>query len=258
MSTKPFISAEEHLAKLGVTVEQAFDFISANLDKPEFIFATARAHGVTNAMLNEIADVSTDTIRDYFSYANKDNKILDYTSILINFDLGPLEALVNFNNNIGILSNAALSDAVQPLLIEPLVLDFTFVPVYAHIQPNDGVYDAEELGVSHLGAVPATDENIESLFFGTLINLFKSIDRIELDQIKSFENGDPAEFQSLLSSALSDSPVSGEWSDEELASLVIEEAVKTINRYFNLYPDSEVASELVGVLDHSFLGVAVI
>ncbi|MCB1934660.1 MAG: hypothetical protein KDF59_01840 [Nitrosomonas sp.] len=253
MSIKPFISAEEHLAKLGFTVQQAFDFIFANVGQPEVIYSAARENGVTNAMLSEITNVSKDIIHNYFAKVGKDSTVLDYTSILINFDLGSLETLVEFNNNAGILSNLSLDDAVGPLLIEELALPFFYKP-YRSFQAADEVYDAEELGVGHLSDVPATDESIKSLFYGTLINMYETIDKTELDQIKTFpEDGDFAEFQSILLDAFSDVPATVAWSDEELANLVVEEAVETVNKLFNFVGDSE----LVGVLDHTFLGVAV-
>lgn len=256
MSRKQFISAEEHLAKLKFTTQQALNFIVANVDQPDVIYTAARDSGVTNAMLSEITNVSGNIIHNYFAQAGKDSAVLDYTSMLINFDLGSLADLVDFNNHSGVLSNLSLHDAVSPLLVEPFALPFTFIPTYPFYL-DDGIYDAEELGVGHLCEVPAMDERIESLFYGTLINVFETIDKTELDQIKAFpEDGDFAEFQSLLRDVLNDTPETVAWSDEELADLVVEEAVETVNKLFNFVGDE--ISDLVGVLDHSLLGEAVI
>ncbi len=250
MSTKSFITAEAHLDKLGVSVQQALDLIVEHLDRPEVIFTAARQNGITNAMLNEITQVSTDTIAHYFTSAGFNHVELDYTSLLINFDLGDLENLVAFNENSGVLSNNVLSEAVRPLLNEPLTYDFTFGPIYSHIQPNDGIYDAEELGVSHLNDVPATDENIESLFYGSLINMFSVLDASELNQIEAFPKANNLDgFQALLVEALEDNSTSTEWTDQQLFDLVTEEAAEVIDLFW--------ANDFVGVLDHSYLGVAV-
>ncbi len=249
MSSKQFISAEEHLAKIGITVQQANDFIVENIDNPELLFSAARQNGVTNGMLSEITNFSTSVISEYFVSAGFNNTELDYTSLIINSDLEALETLVDFNNKPNILSNTALSEAVRPLLDEPLTLGFTFTPTY-NFQPNDGIYDSDELGVGHLSNVPATDESIESLFYGTLINMFEAFDEAELNQINGFpEDGNPEEFQTLLTDALSESPSPVAWTDEELANLVSKEAAEIINKFWSG------ESELVGVLDHSYLGL---
>lgn len=250
MSAKQFITAEEHLAKLEITMQQASDFIDANINQPDLIFSTARQFGVTTNMLSEIADFTVSDIDEYFASNGHDSIELSYTSILINSDLGAMEALVNFNTNPGILSNAALSDAVGPLLNEPLTLPFTFMSIYG-FAPNDEIYDAEELGVGHLVDVSATDGNVESLFYGTLINIFTALDETELSQINVFpKDNNPEGFQALLVETLSESPSPVAWTDAELANLVTEEAVEIINKFWSG------ESELVGVLDHSLLGLA--
>jgi len=250
MSAKQFITAEEHLAKLEITMQQASDFIDANINQPDLMFSTARDFGVTINMLSEIADFTVSDIGEYFASNGHDSIELSYTSILINSDLGTLETLVSFNTNSGILSNAALSDVVGPLLNEPLTLPFTFRSIY-DFAPEDEIYDAEELGVGHLNNVLATDENIESLFYGTLINIFTALDETELNQINVFPKDEkPEDFQALLFEVLSESPPTVARTDEELANLVTEEGIEIINKFWSG------ESELVGVLDHSFLGLA--
>lgn len=248
MSVKSFISAEAHLAKLGYSIKQANDFINANVGQAEIIFAAARENGVTTNMLNEISGHSTTVIREYFDAAGLNNKEVDYTSLLVNSDLGSLERLISFNERDGILSNSSLSDTVRSEINMPLNYDFTFVE-YADFELNDGKYDAEELGVGHLVNVSATNESIESLFYGSIINIFSALDETELDQINTFpRNDDQEEFQLLILDSLSESPTLIAWSEEELVDLVTSEAVNIIDKYWE--------SNLVGVLDHSFLGLA--
>ena len=50
----------------------------------------------------------------------------------------------------------------------------------------DGVFTPAELGVSHLGTLPATAETIESLFYGTFIDVALSIDFEEAGPIGQF------------------------------------------------------------------------
>ncbi len=250
MSTKQFISAEEHLAKLDVTVQQANNFIVENIDNPELLFETARQNKVTNKMLSEITNFPTDAVQQYFSDTGFPSVKLDRTSLLVNYEIDTLETLVNFNTNTGILSTTSLSEAVRPMLNDPLDYDYTFDPIKP-CYTNDNVYDKEELGVGHLSNVPATNESVESLFYGTLINMFKALDESELNQINAFpNNGSADEFQELLFDALNESPTPSIWTEEQLAGLVTNEATDIIDKYW------EQGNVLVGVLDLSFLGLA--
>lgn len=251
MSVKSFISAELHLAKLEFTVQEALTFINSYLAQPDFIFGTARQYGVTANMLSEISGHSKDVVREYFDAAGLDSKQLDYTSMLVNSDLSTLEYLVSFNSNTGILSNDLLISETQPLThVDPLEFNDFFDLIY-DFQPIDGIYDAEELGVGHLNNVSATPESIKSLFYGSLINMYSALDETELGQINAFpRNDDPEGFQALLLSVLSESPTSIVWTEENLAEMVKIEAAHIIDEYY------ESVNGLVGVLDHSFLGLA--
>jgi len=249
MSTKQFISAEKHLAKSGVTVGQASDFIWANIDQPEIIFAAARQHGVTNAMLHEITGVSSSVINDYFKNADLVPERLDHTSILFNTDIGSIETLVGFNDNAGALSNASLKAKVQPLIDLPAAYNFPFTARY-DFQSEDGVYDEDELGISQLGDIDATNENIESIFYGTLIRMFSRLDSTELSQINGFpKNGNPVDFQTLLLDALNDPVTDPIWTEESLVHKIVDEAVYLHNHYMQ-------DDFVVGLFDHSYLGYA--
>ncbi|PTN12945.1 hypothetical protein C8R11_102226 [Nitrosomonas aestuarii] len=118
---------------------------------------------------------------------------------------------------------------------------------------NDGIYDAQELGVLHLSAlVPATNESIESLFYGSLIKMFSALDQTELNPIVSFPvaNRQSNDFQVFVSEALSDIPAKVIWLDDVMVRLVVNESIILIN---DLVEDTSI----VGVLDQSFLGLAV-
>lgn len=246
------MSAATHLAKFGVTVEQAYDFIIANVDQPEIIFDTAEEFAVTTAMLSEITQFSTAVISNYFASFNLDTGKLDETHILINSDPDALSSLVTLNTRTGILSNESLRGFVQQALNDPAQYDAVFGPQFP-FQDDDGIYDAEELGVTTLNNIPATTASIESLFYGSLINMFLRFDQTELNQIVFFpvaERRGSDDFQAFVFEALSDISLTAPRPDDELAGLVVREAAILITE---LVDDSTI----VGVLDQSFLGLAV-
>lgn len=250
MSVKSFIPAESYLNSFGITVQQARDFIDLNIEHPEIIFEVAFEYGVTTAMLSEIKGYPGDIVREYFNSIDTDGRSLDGRSILVNSDLGSLEPLVNFNSKAGILSNVALKEGVKNELPIKAFYDPTFAPEHRDIQ-KDGSYDAEELGVGSLGNVPATSESLESLFYGSLINIFSALDESEWSQITTLRaNGSTEDYHALLLTSLSTSPSSVAWSDETMAQMVKEEASYIIEKY---WAPGEV---LIGILDHSFLGLA--
>ena len=61
------MTTSEYLASLGITMQQAHDFIFAHLDDPALIYNTANQYDVTNFMLSEIVGgVTTQQVRDFF------------------------------------------------------------------------------------------------------------------------------------------------------------------------------------------------
>jgi len=252
------MSAETHLAKFGVTVQNAFDFIVAHVDQPEIIFNAADQFAITTEMLAEITNISTDVITQYFAEFNLDTRELDDTHILISTEPGTLGSLVDLNERTGLLSNESLRTAVQDALlqlqppIDSSTYDAVFGPQFT-FQDDDGIYDADELGVDGLNDVPATNASVESLFYGSLINMFNTFDQIELNQIIQFPLTNRIgsdDFQLFVLEALSDIPLTPQLSEDQLAGLVAREAAILIT---DLVGDSSI----VGVLDHSFLGLAV-
>lgn len=70
--------AEQHLAQYNVTMNQARDFIEANLDTPSVIFETAKEFGVTSWMLAEIyGGVSTMQTLKFFTDQGFDTREID-------------------------------------------------------------------------------------------------------------------------------------------------------------------------------------
>ncbi|MCO4757848.1 MAG: hypothetical protein KC477_07485 [Oceanospirillaceae bacterium] len=72
------MSTESHLAQLGVTIEQARNFIIANVQNPSVIFNVAKQHGITNQMLAEIyGGVTAETVQAFFDTKGIDSSELD-------------------------------------------------------------------------------------------------------------------------------------------------------------------------------------
>lgn len=245
--------AEKYLTDLGITVDQASDFINVNIGDPQKIFKTASEYGVTTRMLSEISGYLRNDVQKYFADVNPDwSKLLD-KSKLVNSDLDLLEDIVAFNTRELILSNASLREIVKPKIdsLDYADYDSTFLSSFPDLQLKDGLYSSGELGVEHIDNIKATSENIESLFYGTLINIFLTLDESEFDQIITFpDNGSSEDFQALLLVALKESPTPIIWNDEQLIDKVTDEAVNIIKKYWT--------DDLFGILDHSYLGLATV
>ena len=249
------MSVEKHLNKLEITVEQANDFISANIKDPEKLFTAASNNAVTTDMLHEITNYSTGDIREYFAAAGFDSNDLDQTHTLVNFDSGSLESLLDYDKNTeGILSISSFRAKVEPLTRHPDYVSYYneifFEKTYA-FQVKDGVYDPEESGIKHLGNIPATDENLESIFYGSLINIFSRIDEHELTQIGNF-SGDKnsVEYRTLLINSITSLPI------DPIDSSTLEKNV--IDDAKRIIVDEHQPGGIVGLLDASFLGLAFI
>lgn len=240
-------NGQEVLTHHELTVEQANEFIMENIEQPEVIFNAASEFGITTQHLSDITGYSTDVISNFFASFGLDTKLLDEVKILFNSDLGDLASLVEFNDHNGVLSTASLSDQVK-LNVDPSDYSTFYESVFDY-QQDDGIYTPDELGVSHLGNVPATAESVESLVYGTLINVYSALDETELSQLKGFSHNESnvSEYRSILTEALSDS---ANRSDQDLANLIVNETASLIDEFWN----GDVV--VTGNLDFSILGLA--
>lgn len=75
--TLTMATMQEILASNNVSVEEARNFIFANVDKPQLIFNAAVSVGLNTDMLGEIVGVSGALVRDYFSSRGLDPQGLD-------------------------------------------------------------------------------------------------------------------------------------------------------------------------------------
>lgn len=241
-------TGEQVLAHYQITVAYANEFILANIRQPDIIFDTAEEFGITTQHLSNITGYTTETISNFFSSFGLDTIELDDINILFNSQLDNGFSLVGFNNRSDVLSTSSLGSLVKA---EVDILDYSdfFEPIFSY-QKDDGLYTPDELGVPDLGNdIAATQESIESLVYGTLINVYAWLDDSELTVLKSFSHTatNINEYRSLLIDALSDPTTR---SDEELANLIADETAALINEYW--YGDVIVN----GTLDLSLLGLA--
>ena len=218
------MTTAEYLAQFGVTMDQAYDFIVAHRDEPALIFEVARQSGITTEMLGDIVGASATDVRGYFTANGLDASQLDPALELAHLfpdDMGEFAHLVALDPyQSGELSVAALRESVIAAT-NPADYFATFDPANFY-GAEDGFFTPEELGVSHLGTLPATTATLESLFFGTIIATLKSVDYGEAIQVAAFigsneaaleagEEGATNEFVDLLVSVFSDPAASDFW-----------------------------------------------
>lgn len=180
-------TAEPFLAMLGVTIQQAKDFIFSHANEPTTIFNVAKQYGLSTTKLSEITGFSTSDVSAYFSSfgldAEKLNKVNSSsgTRDLLAPDLTSFASIIAFNNNTGVLSTKALRESAN--VFSSLPKDVFEEIYYLKFNPSnfkgagDGIFTPEELGgITSLGNIPATVETLESLFYGTAINAYRNYD----------------------------------------------------------------------------------
>jgi hypothetical protein len=99
-------------------------------------------------------------------------------------DMSELAPLVTFDNATGILSTASLRAAVMAKTGES-AYKAAFNPS-AYSGAEDGYFTASEIGVNGFSTFSATQENVESIFYGTMVNCLKAIDFTEINEIMGF------------------------------------------------------------------------
>jgi hypothetical protein len=211
------MSAAAHLLQYNVNLQQARDFVYANLNSPATIFDVAKQYGVTNAMLAEIygQGVSADDVRWFFSSKGFVPSQLDVTVTPLpggpGYDdawlpevLQPLaENLLRFNAESGALSTEIIRQGV--IQVTGAAAYNEAFSLWQFGDDADSVLTPTELGFSHLGSIDSPAE-LESLVYGTVINLLRSVDVTEAQELAQFaeanaaalEAGDTGTLQSLL------------------------------------------------------------
>lgn len=115
------------------------------------------------------------------------------------------QQLVGFNDQDGVPANDVIRAKVLAQGVSQAAYEAAFSASH-YAGAGDGNFDVSDLGFSHLGAFAATQANLESLYFGTIIRTFNAIDEQELNEIIQFGElheepmaaGDPATLQAYL------------------------------------------------------------
>jgi hypothetical protein len=248
------MTAGEHLAKYGVSVAQAREFIVANLNSPTVIYNTAKQYGVTNQMLAEIyGGVTANDVRSFFNQlglaaADLDSKVLMAPAPQVSantVDFSANNKFFKFNDETGVLSTEAIR---QMVLDSGVTLDkyYRSFDLKKMVGGADGI-DAKDF----LGKVPLdnpfyselkditfnTAEQYESLRIGTIINFIQAIDLVEIAQLEQFfitnrtplENNDSQAWKTFsdlfLSIFIDEAPVDQAWLNEEQVAIVAAEHI---------------------------------
>lgn len=190
------MTTRSYLLSLGVTMNQAHDFIKANLGSPATIYKVAQQYGIDSQMLADIMSIdfpglSASGVESFFqglgfNGAALHSKIVDNTSnvALLSSDLAGVSNLFGFNTHTGALSNEALRASVVKATGMDAYL-YAFSP-FNFDGAEDGVFTGNEMGVSSFSSMAATWQNIESVFYGTVIHLLESIDQSEIQGLDDF------------------------------------------------------------------------
>lgn len=201
------MTAAELLAKYAISVDDARDWIMAHLDSPHTIFNTAREFGISSDMLAELVapvvpGATADMVESFFSSYGLDGSLLRVPDSvptppgreILPSDMAALTKLVTFNTYGGVLATEALRAAVITSPVTPEQYDAAFSPA-SYTGSEDGVMTGAELGISGFPSFAATSANLESLYYGTVINAFKAIDMSEIMEINNFVTAHAADLE---------------------------------------------------------------
>lgn len=202
------MSASTILGKYNITLFEAKDWIMKNVGSPQNIFNVARDFGLSNSDLAEIVGegFSAGDARYFFSINGIESSSLDSAPIsfpqpssgilrntaIIHRDAAQqpqIKNLLKFNpNETGVLSSESLArEVISRVGIDEYVDSFS---PQRYIGAGDGVFSSSDLGgISELNgstSTQATIENIQELFFGTVLEAFSKFDATEFSQLKQF------------------------------------------------------------------------
>ncbi len=249
------MNAAQLLNSKGVSMQQASDWVQARLESPGEIYSICLEFGINSTMLAEIVQpfvpgVVAGDVEFFFSSAGFDALGLRNAgalppvpmptpvqppgtpifSAVLPVEFSGLLSFLSLNESVGALSNASLREASFAQGSTPASYLKLFDPASIGGQ-DDFIWTTAELGFAGLGNLPATTETLESLFYGTIIRLVRSIDEQEVMQIEAFadaneaalEAGNIAVLNSLvqqLTNAFSTPAAVPMISDQELAAVL--------------------------------------
>lgn len=258
------MDTSQHLKSLGITIDQARIFVKNNLHNPAAIYDAAKQHKIDSRMLAEIVtplypQITSTQVEDFFTGQGLHGKglnvaVLNPVVTTKSWQGGsPIGPLMTFNDNTGILSTESLREKVVAKVGE-VKYNKTFNP---SLLPGagDGVLSTSDLGFSQLGDIEATWQNLESLYYGTMIKMLRAFSVSEYDEYVAFQKNnwfmlnikDPAtvaKMQELMKGFILD-PVTEDdpciFNDATLATSVTS-ALVDIVRLIGVNPDQSLFS----------------
>lgn len=251
------MSTSSYLANFGVTIEQASQYVHANMHDLHGIAATARQYGITDEMLGEIAGHAAGThysgaeVRGYLAGFGVNTAGLSAESLFPS-EMLQFSSVMTLNVETGTLSTASLRTQVIARTGEA-AYNAAFDPNH-YAGGLDGVFSVADLGVSSLGDLPATAQTLESLFYGTIVRLAGTLDMQEAFDVAAFvnthraamESGDPAvesAFLALMHGIVEDHAMMPALTDTQIAQAAVASAVALVG--FASQHDQSLFAELL-------------
>lgn len=242
------MTTSEYLANLGVTMQQAKDYIMANLGSPATIFNTCAQFGVTNQMLADIyGGVTADQVESFFDSQGLDGSLLNGTDPDTDPDTDTTATIPEqFQDLINLVTTDDYTTAplsIQYLREHVLNEGVTTDEYWNLFDPDsypgssDGTLSAADLGFdtsnSDWANLPATKETVESLYYGTAIKALKALDMSEILEIQDFMTSHIAQleaqdattmdqFYTLLVDAYEDQATSPLFTDQMISDALIQ------------------------------------
>ena len=232
-------TASSVLAQHGWTTAQAAQWIQAHLNDPAQIQSTMASLGLDYTMLSEVAaqlqpGITPAQIQQFFQASipqpqpqpQPGPQVPEAGEAVFPTEL---QNLVSLNQNTGVLSNANVRSIALQQGVSAERYDQLFSPSSIDLN-GDGVLSTNELGLSTLGNLPATSDTVASLLYGTVINVFHTLDMQELTNIGNFVDAHAnemaynpnspylAQLESMMVDALSTPAAPPIMNDEQIAN----------------------------------------
>ncbi|MGH1461465.1 MAG: DUF4214 domain-containing protein [Neptuniibacter sp.] len=170
--------------------------------------------------------------------------------VLFPEDIDALFSLIGLNDETGVLSTATLRELV---IAETGESDYNsaFDPSN-YAGADDGTFTEAELGLSGLGDLPANQDTMESLWYGTLINAFQAIDIQEATELSDFVLANEEVFSSGDTSSIQQDYIDllvGIFEDEAVTPIYSDELIQTVAVTGTVALVEVVAGSSVGIYD---------
>lgn len=190
------MTTADYLAKFNLTIQDAYNFVMSHLGNPKQIYDVCKQFGVSNEMLSDIVGmgISPTQVRDFFNSFGLDGNALFAVNMQSNLGLDNynnlddvsalFSNLLTVNNESGSLSSASLKQQIISVTGES-AYNSAFNP-WVFDATGDGVINANDFGGGTMGNLAATQESVESIYYGTLISMLKSIDIYENQEMEVF------------------------------------------------------------------------